>query len=114
LHNCDQIPDRNNLREEGIILAHSFRGFKFMVAYLHALEQNIMVVGAHGMLCPLVMDSKQRRQKRYLKGPFFNDLLPPARSHLLKVSRTFQNSTPNRGPSPQHMNLFGGYFISKP
>jgi hypothetical protein len=26
-HQCDKIPDRNNLREERFVVAHGFRGF---------------------------------------------------------------------------------------
>jgi hypothetical protein len=68
----------------GIILAHGFRGM------------------AHGYLAPcawaghhvhLMVDRKQRGGSRkgpgtrYPQGPAFSDLLPPARSHLLKFPK---------------------------
>jgi hypothetical protein len=41
-YHLNKIPDRNNLREEGFLLAHSFRGLSKII-WPYVLGQNIMV-----------------------------------------------------------------------
>jgi hypothetical protein len=75
-HCCDQNTREDNSKEERFILPHSFRGFS-------PSQQ-----GRHSKATPVMADQKQRRleraRNRYLKECTPCDLLPPARTHLLK------------------------------
>jgi hypothetical protein len=81
------MSDKNNLREEGFILACGFRGFSLWWAGSIALGLSMMAVeegsgSSH-------VDRKQRARKglgtRYnLQSHAPSDLLLPARPHLLK------------------------------
>lgn len=45
----DETPERNKLKEEGIILAHSFRGFS--TCFAACIGQGIIAVGGCGGSC---------------------------------------------------------------
>jgi hypothetical protein len=47
-----KIPERNNLKEERLILAHGLHRFQTMISWLHShgpvVKKSIMVVGRSG------------------------------------------------------------------
>jgi hypothetical protein len=76
------------LREKGFILAPRVSGFSPWL-----LEQNILAEKPVVEALHFSADKKQKEDKewpgrRFSQGPVLSDLLPPAKSHLLKFSET--------------------------
>jgi hypothetical protein len=62
---CDKIPDRNNLRDEELILAHDFRGFSSFDSR-PMVRRNVMVAGAPGRGGSLPRGRQEGREQKGL------------------------------------------------
>jgi hypothetical protein len=95
---CDKIPEVDNLREEGFLLAHSFRGFSpwLLAPLLWACVKQTLWQGGSGGCSPHGIQEAESNGKRKGPGttytlwrnphPLANDPLPPARPHSCSCS----------------------------
>jgi hypothetical protein len=82
-HYCAKTPDRNNLREEGFILAHIFRGFRswLLSSIPWAKHHGGRWVWRRKLFTLLQTGSREKGRKL---GARYNHQRQPLQTHLLK------------------------------
>jgi hypothetical protein len=95
-HHCHKMPEQIHLKEEKFYAGSQFLRFQCMASWLHGFgpeaRQNIMVEECDGveLLISWQPGNKERQKRVQGQRHVLSDLLPPTRSHLLRVHPSIQ------------------------
>jgi hypothetical protein len=81
---CEQIPDRNNLRELLTYFDSWFQRVQFVVAWLHAHGRNFMVAGVCVGAAHIIVGRKQRERDERTNTPKVSSSM----THFLQLDPT--------------------------
>lgn len=99
LYHCDQIPEEDNLRYEGFLLAHCFKDFSLFfldpqILRSWTLKQNMYVVVEACGRGYSARASQETERERDSELVILRHGLLPAGLHLLRLPTTLQTSPP--------------------